>query len=250
MLNVTNGLSIFLIRTNSSPSAEHVRESARMLQLITQGGHAAPIDTMQQMMVHKDLEVITSTTHFISTLQAYGVVLEVVVEQSTAMLAYESQVLDSLHKWTVVLESEYQNQPLICHTAFMIILTYIWRVTNNHFTALLCNQGTPPFAPSYGRTQEHLVQGTLLHLTALPDQVAIKTFVMTPASSGCGNSSVPGLLSQTSAHLSDPLLAQAGPPAAPHQELPTQEVAVASLIRPRVPIASTKSCKTCGMLPD
>jgi hypothetical protein len=146
ILNVTNGLSIFLIRTNSSPSAEHVRESARMLQLITQGGHAAPIGTMQQMMVHKDLEVITSTTHFIHTLQAYGVVLEV-----AAMLAYESKVLDGLHEWTAVLESEYQNQPQICRTAFMIILTYIWRVTNNHFTALLCNPDTPPPAPSYGR---------------------------------------------------------------------------------------------------
>jgi hypothetical protein len=165
MLNVTNGLSIFLIRTNSNPSAEHVRESPRMLQLITQGGHAAPIDTMQQrMMVHKDLEVITSTTHFIHTLQAYGVALEVVVGRSTAMLAYESQVLDGLHEWTAVLESEYQNQPQICRTAFMIILTYIWRVTNNHFTALLRNPGTPPPAPSYGRIQEHLVQGTLLHI--------------------------------------------------------------------------------------
>jgi hypothetical protein len=192
MLSVTNGLIIFLIRTNSSPSAEHVRESARMLQLILQGGHAAPIGTMQQMMVHKDLEVITSTTHFIHTLQAYGVVLEVVVGRSTAMLAYESQVLDGLHEWTAVLESEYQNQPQICRTAFMIILTYIWRVTNNHFKALLRNPGTPPPAPSYGRIQEHLVQGTLLHLTALPDQVAIKTFVMPPASGGGGDSSVPG----------------------------------------------------------
>jgi hypothetical protein len=87
MLNAKNGLSIFLIRTNSSPSAEHIRESAWMLQLITQGGHAAPSDTMQQMMVHKDLEVITSTTRFINTLQAYGVVLEAVVGRSTAMLA-------------------------------------------------------------------------------------------------------------------------------------------------------------------
>jgi hypothetical protein len=162
-----------------------------------QGGHAAPIDTMQQMMVHKDLEVITSTTHFINTLQAYGVVLEVVVGRSTAMLAYMSQVLDGLHEWTAILASEYQNQPQICHTTFMIILTYIWRVPNNHFTTLLCNPGTPPPAPLYGRIQEHLVQGTLLHLTALPDQVAIKTFVMPPASGGRGNSSVPGSVTTT-----------------------------------------------------
>jgi hypothetical protein len=79
ILNVTNGLSIFPIRMNSSPSAKHICESARMLQLITQGGHAAPINTMQQMMLHKDLEVVTSTTHFINTLQAYGVMLEMVV---------------------------------------------------------------------------------------------------------------------------------------------------------------------------
>jgi hypothetical protein len=128
ILNVTNGLSIFLIRTNSSPSAEHVRESAPMLQLITQGGHAAPIDTMQQMMVHKDLEMVSSTTHFINTLQAYGVVLEVVVGRSTDMIAYKIDVLDGLYEWTAVLESEYQNQPQIRLTAFMIILTYIWRV--------------------------------------------------------------------------------------------------------------------------
>ena len=180
ILNVTNGLSIFLIWTNSSPSAEHVRESARMLQLITQGGHAAPIDTMQQMMVHKDLEVVTSTTHFINTLQAYGVVLEVVVGCSTTMIAYESDILDGLYEWTAVLESEYQNQPQIRLTAFMIILTYIWRVTNNHFTALLRNPVVPPPAPAYGRIHEHLVQGTILHLTALPDQVAIKTFTLPP----------------------------------------------------------------------
>jgi hypothetical protein len=89
ILNVTNDLSIFLIRTNSRPSADHVRESARMLQLITQGGHTTPIDTMQQMMVHKDLEVVSSTTHFINTLQAYGVVLEVIIGRSDAMLAYK-----------------------------------------------------------------------------------------------------------------------------------------------------------------
>jgi hypothetical protein len=104
-------------------------------------------------------------------------------------------VLGVLHEWTAVLESKYQNQPQICCTAFMIILTYIWRVTNNHSMALLRNPGTPPPAPSYGRIQEHLVQGTLLHLTALPDQVAIKTFVMPPmppASVGRGDSSVSG----------------------------------------------------------
>jgi hypothetical protein len=111
ILNVTNSLSIFLIRTNSSPSAEHVRESARMLQLITQGGHAAPIDMMQQMMVHKDLEAVSSTTHFINTLQAYGAVLEVVIGRSDAMLAYEADVLDGLYMRTAVLESEFQNQP-------------------------------------------------------------------------------------------------------------------------------------------
>jgi hypothetical protein len=205
MLNVTNGLIIFLIWTNSGPSADHVRESAGMLQLITQGGHAAPINTMQQMMVHKDLQVITSTTHFINTLQAYSVVLEVVVGRSTAMLAYESQVLDGLHEWTAVLEREYQNQPQICCTAFlMIIITYIWRVTNNHFTALLRNPGTPPPASSYGCIQEHFVQGTLLHLTALPDQVAIKTFVMPPASGGRGDSSVPGSVTTDVSPLSGP----------------------------------------------
>ncbi len=85
---MTKGLSIFLIRTNSSPSAEHVRESARMLQLITQGGHAAPIDTMQQMMVHEDLEVVLLTRHCINSLQAYGTLLEVVIRRSNVMLVY------------------------------------------------------------------------------------------------------------------------------------------------------------------
>jgi hypothetical protein len=192
ILNVTNGLSIFLIRTNSSPSAEHVRESARMLQLITQGGHAAPIDTMQQMMVHKDLEVVSSTTHFINTLQAYGVVLEVVIGRSEAMLAYEAEVLDGLYEWTAVLESEFQNQPQLRLTAFMIILTYIWRVTNNHFTALLRNPTAPQPSPAYSRIQEHLVQGTILGLTALPDQVAIKTFMMPQDRPGSSGGSVPG----------------------------------------------------------
>jgi hypothetical protein len=193
ILNVTNGLSIFLIRTNSSPSAKHMRASARMLQLVTQGGHAAPIDTMQQMMVHKDLEVISSTTHFINTLQAYGVILEVVVGRSSAMLAYEAEVLDGLYEWTAVLESEFQNQPQIRLTAFMIILTYIWRVTNNHFTALLQNPSTPPPLPAYSRIQEHLVQGTILHLKALPGQVAIKTFML-PANRPV-TGSVPGAIS-------------------------------------------------------
>jgi hypothetical protein len=193
ILNVTNGLSIFRIRTNSSPSAEHVRENARMLQLITQSGHAAPIDTMQQMMVHRDLEVVSSTTHFINTLQAYGVLLEVVIGRSDDMQADEADVLDGLYEWTAVLESEFQNQPQIRLTAFMIILTYIWRVTNNHFTALLCNPTAPQPLPAYSRIQEHLVQGTILHLTALLDQVAIKTFMMPPNCPGSG--SVPGSVS-------------------------------------------------------
>jgi hypothetical protein len=125
ILNATNGMSIFLIQTNLSPSAEHVRESAQMLQLIRQGRHAVPIHTMQQMMVHKVLEVARSSMHFINTLQAYGVVLEVVVGRSTAMIAYKSDILDGLYEWTAVIESEYQNQPQILLTPFMIILTYI-----------------------------------------------------------------------------------------------------------------------------
>jgi hypothetical protein len=219
ILNVTNGLSIYLIWTNSSPSAEHVRESARMLQLITQGGHAAPIDTMQQMMVHKDLEVISSTTPFINTLQGCGVVLEVIVGRSTAMIAYEIDVLDGLYEWTVVLESEYQNQPQIRLTAFMIILTYIWRVTNNHFTALLRNPATPPPAPAYSRIQEHLVQVTIFDLTALPDQVAIKTFVLPPAPSGQSGGSIPSGISTDMSALTRGSASRQGsgsqPPAAP-----------------------------------
>jgi hypothetical protein len=82
-------LSIFLIRTNSSPSAEH-----GALSLIPQGGYTGPIDTMQQTMVHKDLEVVSLTTHFINTLQAYGVVFELVIRRSDAMLAYKANVLD------------------------------------------------------------------------------------------------------------------------------------------------------------
>lgn len=75
----------------------------------------------------------------------------------------------------------------------MIILTYIWRVTNNHFTALLHNPTAPQPLPAYSRIQEHLVQGTILHLTALPDQVAIKTFMMPPNRPGSG--SVPSSVS-------------------------------------------------------
>jgi hypothetical protein len=71
ILNVTSGLSIVLILANSSPNAKHVGESACMLQLITQGGYMVPIDTMQHMMVHGDLDVVSLTTHFINTLQAY-----------------------------------------------------------------------------------------------------------------------------------------------------------------------------------
>jgi hypothetical protein len=46
------------------------------------------------MMVHKDMEVVSSTKHFINTLQAYGIVLEVVIKRLNAMLAYEADVLD------------------------------------------------------------------------------------------------------------------------------------------------------------
>jgi hypothetical protein len=111
------------------------------------------------------------------------------------MLAYEADILDGLYEWTAVLESEYQNQPQIRLTAFMIILTYIWRVTNNHFTALLCNPAAPPPLPAYNRIQqEHLVQGTILHLTALPDQVAIKSFMMPPPNHPA-TGSLPGTIS-------------------------------------------------------
>jgi hypothetical protein len=50
----------------------------------------------------------------------------------------------------------------------------------------------------------HVVQGTLLHLAALPDQVAIKTFVMPPASVGRGNSSVPGSVTTDVSALTGP----------------------------------------------
>jgi hypothetical protein len=38
------------------------------------------------------------TTHFINTLQAYGVVLELVIGRSDAMLAYKANVLDGLYE--------------------------------------------------------------------------------------------------------------------------------------------------------
>jgi hypothetical protein len=106
--------------------------------------------------------------------------LEVAIGQSNAMLAHKADILDGLYEWTAVLESEYQNQRQIRLTAFMIILTYIWRVRNKHFIALLRNPVAPLPLPAYNRIQEHLVQGTILHLTALPDQGTIKTFMMPP----------------------------------------------------------------------
>jgi hypothetical protein len=108
---------------------------------------------LQQMMIHKDLEVVPSTTHFINTLQAHVVVLEVAVGRSTATVAYVTDVLDGFYKWTAILESEYQNQPHIRLTAFMIILTYIWRVTTDHFTELPRNPATPPPAPATARSK-------------------------------------------------------------------------------------------------
>jgi hypothetical protein len=136
---------------------------------------------MQQMMVHKDLEVVLSTTHFINTLQAYvGIVLEVVIGRSTAMIDLKADILNGLYEWTAILESEYQNQPQIYLTAFMIILAYIWRITNNHFTPLLRNPAMLPPDPAYSQIQEHLVQDAILHLTALLDRVAMKTFILMP----------------------------------------------------------------------
>jgi hypothetical protein len=115
--------------------------------------------------------------------------LEVVIRCSTAiMIAYKTNVLDGLYEWTAVLESEYQNQPQICLTAFMIILIYIWRITNNHFTALLRNPLVTPPVPAYtSHIHEHfLVQGTILHIMARPDQVAIKASPHLPLPSSQG----------------------------------------------------------------
>jgi hypothetical protein len=68
--------------------------------------------------------VVSSTTLFINTLQAYGVVLEVAIGHLNAMLAYEVDMLNGLYyEWTAVLKSKYQNQPQIQLTAFMIILS-------------------------------------------------------------------------------------------------------------------------------
>jgi hypothetical protein len=97
-MKAMNGLIIFLVPRNPIPGAEHVQESTRMLQLIIQGGHAVPIDTMQKMMAHKDLEAMSSTAHFINTLQAYGIVLQVVIEKSTAMVIYKTDILDGLYE--------------------------------------------------------------------------------------------------------------------------------------------------------
>jgi hypothetical protein len=196
---------------------------------------------MQQMMVHKDLKVMSSTTNFINTLQAYGIVLEKVIGCSTAMVAYyETDILDRLYEWMAILESEYQNQPQIRLTELIIILTYIWRVTNNHFMALLRNPAMQPPVPTYGQIQEHLVQGTMLHLMALPDQVVIKTFITTSSSRGHAGSSIPGTISTNVNALTGSSSSSGTPP----RPAPPLEWAAASQIHSMLPTISTKFYRT------
>jgi hypothetical protein len=181
---VTPGLSIFRIFTHGTNDASHTDLQSLLYNLLNSGPGGATIDASAIMLRNKDIPVINHDLDFISTIQAYYVLLLTVLgAHSQVTQSYPASLLPHVEELANIIQmrsfQDHERQ-----TIYMKVLhlnggsrTQTARLVKAHSTTTATLDCLQSFAPETHLRQQWFTGGPLVGNFAALEQVAPHKFV-------------------------------------------------------------------------
>lgn len=178
--DIMEGLSIFRIIPGNSPVRDMAADRNRVYNALMVGTGAAQVSAVQFVLDNANVVLPEDGDVFRGQLEGYYCLLAVVTGQfNRATVAYYNEVVRDR---TSLIERIKQNYPDVGQQRYiyLIIMTYIFRVTNDYLGRLLTGPaplgvGVPapaaPAVPPYGDIANAIALGQIMMLTAPPPQV-------------------------------------------------------------------------------
>ena len=132
------------------------------------GTGVAQADATAMVLAINDLMLPTTSAQFRALLEGYYVLLLAVFgEYSRVVVNYKDHVYSQAHLLQSRLDLDFGETER--RTAYLIIMTYIWRCTNEHLAGRL--SGRVMGDPDYNEIGRELQKGRLMYLTMVPPDV-------------------------------------------------------------------------------
>ena len=157
--DVKTGLSIFCIHPANVPNWQQLNEQNRMYTATAMGAGMAQMLTITMMLANDAIGLSDSSKEFRGYLEGYAVILLALCsEHNRVVQDYRANIMDRQSKIITYIEQMFPN-PVHCHTAWAVVLMYIYCMMNDFLTRLL--------TAHLPQSQGHLWLGLpLWHLTS------------------------------------------------------------------------------------
>jgi hypothetical protein len=168
--HVTQGLSPFRIATYLNTASAERRRRNMVYGFVGLGTGVAQADAVTMVLANNEIEVPTNSGQFRALLEGYYVLLLAVLgEHSRVVVNYKAHIYDQSHTLQHSLDSAFVDEREL-RGAYLIVMTHIWRCTNEHLAG--CLRGQVGLAdPSYDDVARELIRGRLRFLTEVPPDV-------------------------------------------------------------------------------
>lgn len=189
--HVNQGLSPFRIATHlNSASAERMRRNM-VYGFVGLGTGVAQADAVTMVLANNEIEVPTNSGQFRALLEGYYVLLLAVLgEYSRVVINYKAHIYDQSHSLQHSLDSAFLDEREL-RGAYLIVITHIWRCTNEYLSG--CLRGQAGLAdPAYYEIARELIRGRLRFLTEVPPDVLRQQEPQRPAGRSAPSDGVGG----------------------------------------------------------
>ena len=190
---VTDGLSIFRVRSSTDAEAALLRDQNRLYHAQSAGTAYGNVEAMTMVMANSNIRPPRTSEDFRSLIIGYHLLLLAVVGDNTTLVrSYRQGLVDPLNRIIHQIEQQFPDGPRRNH-AFLLIMMFIHRITNAHLSSVLSTATLPTAAelnnrqgPSYDTIIDRLAYGTLDFITTLPPDLLTIQSPLQSASRGGG----------------------------------------------------------------
>lgn len=167
--NVTDGVSPFRLSTNLHPEAAERQRRNSTYMVVGLGTGVAQADAAAMVLANNDLVLPTTASQFRALLEGYYVLLLAVFgEYPRVVISYREHIYSQAHLLHSRLDLDFIDDRER-RTTSLIVMTYIWRCTNEHLAGRLAGRAMDD--PAYHEIGRAIQGGRLLFLTMVPPDV-------------------------------------------------------------------------------
>ena len=175
---ITEGLSIFRIRTPFSTDYDARVQQNRTYEVLTSGVGAPSMDAAQLILQNDDVEYVTDSQTFQSYIEGFGVLIEVLFGPTAPFVTrYREDLIPQLRALCGSIKQSIEDAQR--PTIYLLIMVAVWRDTNAYWRNLTNPLNVPAnvLTPDYARVIRAAASGTLPFLTTLPKSLVCQAAV-------------------------------------------------------------------------